>query len=63
MLPRRTHQLGAAMRTLEVQLDVVLPGDRDPAVQLHCLTGDPVQRTCRLEVASEWLLDSCGPRS
>src|SRR5699024_8185439 len=36
-LVRLTEQLGGAVRALEVQVRVVLPGDRDAAVQLDGL--------------------------
>ena len=37
----RAEQLRQRVRALEDQLGVVLPGDRDAAVQLHGLGGDP----------------------
>src|SRR6478672_7752603 len=48
MLPGWSEQLGTAVCALEVQLDVVLPGDRDAAVHLDGLGGHLRKRlACR----------------
>ena len=40
MLTRRSEQLRAAVRAFEVQLDVVLPGDRNASVHLDGLAAN-----------------------
>ena len=44
MVARRSEQLCTAVCPLEVQLNVVLPGNRDAAVHLDGLGGDGAER-------------------